>query len=145
METRHVLCGCCDAVNRVPVARLGQGKCGACGGALFGGPPLALDEKRFARFAQRSDLPLLVDFWAEWCGPCRMMAPVLEEAATVLSGLVQTVKIDTEQAQALAAQFAIRSIPTLLLLRNAQEVARTAGAMDLPRLVHWVRGALSGD
>ena len=145
MASRHVQCGACDAVNRVPVARLGEGKCGRCGAALFDGQPLAVEEQRLSHYAQRSGLPLLVDFWAEWCGPCRSMAPVFVAAARELSGVVQAVKVDTEQAQALAGRFAIRSIPTLMLLVDGREVARTAGAMDLPRLLHWVRSALPGD
>ncbi len=142
MSSLHVVCGACDAVNRVPADRIGQGKCGRCGGALFDAHPIALDEARFDRFATRSDLPLLVDFWAQWCGPCRVMAPVFEQAAGELRGEVVPVKVDTEQAPGLSTRFGIRSIPTLMLVKGGVEVARTAGAMDLPRLLDWVRGAL---
>jgi thioredoxin 2 len=135
----HVVCPHCDAVNRVPLDRLGQGaKCGKCHSPLFVGAPLALDERRFARHVERSDLPLVVDFWAPWCGPCRMMAPAFEEAARRLEPRVRMAKVNTEEAQGLAAQFGIRSIPTLAIFRQGREVARTAGAMDLGRLVGWV-------
>jgi thioredoxin 2 len=135
----HVVCPHCDAVNRVPSERLGQGaKCGKCHAALFVGAPLPLDERRFIRHTERSDLPLVVDFWAPWCGPCRMMAPAFEEAARRLEPRARLVKVNTEEAQGLAARFGIRSIPTLAIFRQGREVTRTAGAMDLGRLLGWV-------
>ncbi|MBK1732082.1 thioredoxin TrxC [Thiococcus pfennigii] len=139
-ESVHVVCPHCDAVNRVPRARLAAGaKCGRCHAPLFAGTPVALDERRFATHLGRSDLPLVVDFWAPWCAPCRMMAPIFEEAARTLEPGARLVKVDTEQAQGLAMQFAIRSIPTLAVFRGGREVARTAGAMDLASLLAWVR------
>lgn len=139
-ESLHVVCPQCDAVNRLPAQRLSDGgKCGRCHAALFAGAPLALDERRFALHVARSDVPLVVDFWAAWCAPCRMMAPAFEEAANQLEPAARLVKVNTEEAQGLAMRYGIRSIPTLAVFRGGQEVARTAGAMDLAGLVAWVR------
>jgi thioredoxin 2 len=136
----HVVCGGCNAVNRVPQERLSEdAKCGKCHAALFAREPLALDEVGFARQVSRSDLPLVVDFWAPWCGPCRMMAPAFEEAARVLEPHARLIKINTEESQGLASRLGIRSIPTLAVFKGGGEVARTAGAMDAGRLVAWVR------
>lgn len=142
-ELIHVVCPACDAVNRVPRQRLGAGaKCGKCHAALFQGHPLTLDEARFARHIERSDLPLLVDFWASWCGPCRMMAPAFEAAAARLEPDLRLVKVNTEEAQTLSARLGIRSIPTLALFRGGAEIARTAGAMDTNAILAWARRAL---
>jgi thioredoxin 2 len=137
-EALHVVCPHCDGINRLPRDKLGAGgKCGACHQPLFTGQPLALDQVRFQRHLQKGDLPLLVDFWASWCGPCQMMAPVFAQAAARLEPRVRLVKIDTEQEQALSAQYGIRSIPTLMLFKDGREAARLAGAMDLQNLVTW--------
>jgi thioredoxin 2 len=139
-EPLHVVCPHCDAVNRLPQAKLGEGaKCGACHRPLFEGRPLPLDQARFERHVGRSDLPVLVDFWADWCGPCHMMAPAFEEAARQLEPTVRLVKVSTEEAQGLARQLAIRSIPTLVLFQGGRERARTSGAMDARSLVAWTR------
>jgi len=136
----HVVCPRCDTTNLMPSEKLdGGGKCGACGNPLFERRPLALDEARFAKHVQASDVPLLIDFWAEWCGPCRMMAPVFERAAAELEPHVRLVKVDTEAAPDLAAHFNIRSIPSLVLVQHGKEIARSAGAMPLPQLLAWAR------
>jgi thioredoxin 2 len=139
-DALHVVCPHCDTINRVPGAKLrAGGKCGSCHGALFTEHPLALDDARFARHAERSDLPLLVDFWAAWCAPCRDMAPVFEAAAQQLEPGVRLAKVDVDAEPGLAARFRVSSIPTLVLLHKGRELGRAAGAMQLPRLLSWVR------
>lgn len=142
-EPVHVVCPQCDAVNRVAPDRLADGgKCGKCRSPLFLDRPLALDAQRFKHHVSRSTLPLMVDFWAPWCGPCRSMAPAFEQAAGRLEPAMRLIKVNTEENQALAGQLGIRSIPTLALFRGGREVARTAGAMDTTNLVAWARQAL---
>jgi thioredoxin 2 len=142
-EAVHIVCPHCDGINRVPQARLGDGaKCGKCHQPLFSARPLVLDERRFIQHAQKSDIPLLIDFWAPWCGPCRMMAPAFEQAAAQLEPAVRLVKINTEEQQQLGARFGIRSIPTLMLMRDGREIARQAGATDAGGIVRWTRQQL---
>ena len=142
-ESLHIVCPHCDGVNRVPASRLGEGaKCGKCHQGLFPRTPLALNSNRFARHSQKSDIPLLIDFWAPWCGPCRMMASAFEQAAAQLEPHVRLVKVNTEEEQQLGAQFGIRSIPTLLLMRNGREIARQPGAMDVGGIVSWTKQQL---
>jgi len=140
--TAVVVCPHCDAAVRVARARLGDGpRCGACHRPLFEGRPVALDESRARRHLRLSELPVLVDFWASWCAPCRAMAPEFEAAARELEPTMRLVKVSTEEAPALAREFGIASIPTLALFRGGQEVARQAGAMPAGRIVGWARGA----
>lgn len=143
-ELAHVVCPACAALNRVPLDRLGAGPvCGRCKSALFAGKPLTLDAATFDRHAGRGDLPLLVDFWAPWCAPCRQMAPEFERAAQRLEPQFRLAKVDTEAQPALAGRFAIRSIPTLILFKAGRETARHSGAMAAADIERWARAAQS--
>ena len=141
-EKLLIACAACDTANRVPAGRLAEDpKCGKCGAPLLDGMPAALTERNFQSFLERTELPVVVDFWAAWCGPCRMMAPAFERAAAELKTQARFAKLDTEAAQGIAARFGIRSIPTMILFRGGREAARTSGAMDARSIVNWVNGS----
>ena len=142
-ETILVACGHCQAGNRVPQERLGDApKCGKCGVALLEGRPIELDAQTFDPFVSRTALPVLVDYWAPWCGPCRAMAPAFERAAAEVATSAHLVKVNTEDSPALAQRAGIRAIPTLVLYRDGRELDRVSGAQDAGTLVKWLRDRL---
>ncbi len=131
-------CPACMRANRVPVERLGENPvCGKCGATLLDGRPVVLGESSFDSFLSRTGMPVLIDFWAPWCGPCRTMAPAFEQAAKSLRHEVRLAKVDTESAPALAARYAIRSIPTLILFLDGREMKRVSGALDAASLLRF--------
>ena len=136
----HIVCPHCHATNRVPADRLSASpNCGACHQALFTAHPIELTENHFNRHIAHSDIPVLVDLWAPWCGPCRMMAPAFTKAAAILEPQMRLVKVNTEEEQNLAARYHIRSIPTLAIFKGGQEIARQSGAMSEQDLVRWAQ------
>jgi thioredoxin 2 len=135
-----VVCPQCQSANRIPTARLGDNpRCGKCKQALFNGHPISLTDQTFDRHLTRSDVPLVVDFWAPWCGPCKMMAPFFEQAASELEPHVRLVKVNTDENPMLAQRYQINSIPTTAVFKGGREVARQPGAMNLPQLLQWIQ------
>ncbi|HEY8356158.1 MAG TPA: thioredoxin TrxC [Ramlibacter sp.] len=143
MSLLHVVCPHCHTTNRVQGDDLAHAPdCGGCHRPLFTGAPVNLSATEFERHIARNQVPVLVDFWAPWCGPCRMMAPAFEEAARQLEPRVRLAKVNTEEAQGLGARLNIRSIPTLALFAGGREIARQAGAMGAADIVKWTQGQL---
>ena len=138
-ETFQVVCPACEATNRLPIERdAAKAKCGRCKQSLFTGAPVAMDGLRFRRQLAASDVPLIVDFWAGWCGPCRMMAPVFERAAAELEPKARFIKIDVDAEPGLAQEYGVRGIPALFLFRAGKVVEHHAGLADMALLRRWV-------
>jgi thioredoxin 2 len=140
MDPKHVSCPSCGATNRIPAERLGDDPvCGRCAAGLLDGKPLTLDDASFDKFVAATELPVVVDFWAPWCGPCRQMAPQFEQAAATLKGQAVFVKVNSDDSPRTASRFGIRSIPTLVRLQRGQEVARLAGARPAAQIAEFAR------
>ncbi len=139
-ELQHIVCPHCSAVNRITATRLTDNpNCGKCHKPLFTAQSLELNSSNFQKHISRNDIPVVVDFWAPWCGPCKMMAPAFAQAAAQLEPHVRLAKLNTENEQSIAGQFGIQSIPTIALFKGGKEVARQAGAMSTADIIRWVQ------
>jgi thioredoxin 2 len=143
MSDTRLVCPHCNTINLLPKERLGDSpRCGKCHEDVFDSHPVELGSASFDRHVMRNDIPTLVDFWAPWCGPCLAMAPAYEEAASVLEPDVRLAKLNTEEHQAIGARYGIRSIPTMIIFRDGEELARHSGAMMAGDIVQWVQSQL---
>ncbi len=142
-EYVHIVCPHCSTINRVLSNKLDSSpKCGRCKDMLFNARPIKLTSFNFQKHIDNNHIPVVVDFWADWCGPCKIMAPVVEQAAAKLEPHVRMAKVNTETEQGLSVKFNIRSIPTIIIFREGREVARQSGAMDLASLLMWVKSSV---
>jgi thioredoxin 2 len=142
--SRQIVCGKCGQINRLPADRPAtDARCGACQQPLFDGRPIEVNEQAFARHVAHCDIPVLVDVWAPWCGPCRAMAPMFERAAKELEPKVRLLKLNADKAPAVSSRFSIKGIPTLLLMRDGKEISRQSGAMDARNIVAWTLNGLA--
>jgi thioredoxin 2 len=143
MTALHIVCSHCGGINRVPSERLTEKpSCGKCHKVVLDGKPTNLGSQNFDRFITKNDLPVVVDFWADWCGPCKMMAPIFTQVASQMATEVRLAKVDTEKAQDISARYNIRSIPTIILFKNGKEIDRLAGALDQSGLTRWIKSQL---
>jgi thioredoxin 2 len=143
LANKHIVCPHCHTANALPEERMAdQPRCGKCHEAIFDAPPVELTTASFNRHIARNDIPVLVDFWAPWCGPCRTMAPAYEQAASLMEPEVRFAKLNTEDEQMIGANHGIRNIPTMVLFREGREVGRQSGAMMASAIVRWVRTQL---
>jgi thioredoxin 2 len=142
-DSLHIVCPDCLAVNRITSTRIGEKpKCGKCHQSLFSAHPVELTSANFQQHLSRNDIPLLIDFWAPWCGPCKTMAPAFEQAAAQLEPKIRLAKLNTGAEQTIGSQYGIRSIPTLILFQNGREIAQQSGAMGAADIVRWTQSQL---